>query len=83
MRRLYETSLEEFLTEDYLLGMEIILAVRLRSSLLLDEEQREDVGGKQGNGEKGEGRSCSQCSAHVPALQQNNYPSNYPKLSQQ
>lgn len=35
--------------------MEIILAARLRISLLLDEEQREDVGEKQGSGEKGEG----------------------------
>lgn len=78
----YETSLQEFLTEDYLQGMEIILAVRLRISLLLHEEQREDVGGKQGSGEKGEGRSCSQCSAHIPDPQQNNYSSNYPKLSQ-
>lgn len=58
--------------------MEIILAARLRISLLLDEEQREDVGEKQGSGEKGEGRSCSQRSVPVPALQQNNYPSNYP-----
>lgn len=72
MCHLYETSPEEFLTEDCLQGVEIILAVRLRISLLLDEEQREDVGEKQGSGEKGEGRSCSQCSVLTPALQQNN-----------
>lgn len=48
MCRLYETSPEEFLTEDYLQGVEIILALSLRISLLLDEEQKRGCGRKAG-----------------------------------